>query len=110
DHRRFHRVEDDDRLALLGAADLLQAAGGHLGELVDVGAGPGPGGARGDAGHDLGVGDLDGAADRGDDRDRRLPAAADQAQVASVEVDVEVDGGAHVGTDGGGGEVDRADP
>ena len=34
-------VEDDDRLAALGAADGLHATRGGLGELVDVRAGPG---------------------------------------------------------------------
>jgi hypothetical protein len=41
DHR-FHREEDDDRLALPGTAALLQAGGRHLGELVDTGAVPWP--------------------------------------------------------------------
>ena len=36
DHRRLGRVEDDDRLAALGAADRLDAGGGGPGELVDV--------------------------------------------------------------------------
>ena len=38
DHWRVGRVEDDDRLAALGAADRLDALAGGLGELVDVGA------------------------------------------------------------------------
>jgi hypothetical protein len=32
DQRRFGRVEDDDRLAAPGAADLLDGQGGRLGE------------------------------------------------------------------------------
>ena len=43
DHRRLGRVEDDDRLAALGAADGLDALAGGLGELVDVGPGARPG-------------------------------------------------------------------
>ena len=55
DQRRLGRVEDDDRLAALGAADVLDRAGRGLGELVDVGARARAGRLRGDRGDDLGV-------------------------------------------------------
>jgi hypothetical protein len=43
DQRRLGRVDDDDGLALLRAAHLLDRAGGGAGELVDVLAGAGAG-------------------------------------------------------------------
>src|SRR5690606_3971281 len=56
DQRRLGRVEDDDRLALLGAADLLDRARGGAGEFVDVLARAGTGGLARHGGDDLAVG------------------------------------------------------
>jgi hypothetical protein len=42
DRRWLGRIEHDDGLCLLGAADDLQCLGGGLGELVDVGSGARP--------------------------------------------------------------------
>ena len=86
DHRRIGRVEDDDRLALLGAPDHLDAADGRARELVDVLPRPRAGRARGDRGDDLGVRHRRHPGDRGDHRDRRLAAAGHHVDVRSVEV------------------------
>ena len=53
DQRRLGRVQDDDRLAALGAAELHDRLRGRLGEFVDIGARAGAGRLRGDRGDDL---------------------------------------------------------
>src|SRR6266508_3262185 len=108
DQRRFGGVEDDDRLAAPGAANLDDGRGGGLGELVDVGAGARAGRLGGDGGDDLGVLDRDDPADCGHHRDGGLATAGDHVGVGGVEVLLEVDRGDDVGADGGGGEVDQA--
>ena len=83
------------------------ACDGGLGELVDVGPRAGSGGARGDRGDDLGVRHRRDPGDRGDDRDRRLPAAGHHVDVVLVEVRVEVDRRHHERADGRRGQVDQ---
>ena len=56
DQRRLGRVDDDDGLASLGAADLFDRTGGGAGELVDVLAGAGADRAAGHGGDDLAIG------------------------------------------------------
>ncbi len=81
DQRRLGRVEDDDRLALLGAADLLDRAGGGAGEFVDVLAGARADRLGGGGGDDLGVGHRLHAGHRRDHRDGGLAAAGDHVDV-----------------------------
>src|SRR6478752_5518072 len=107
--RRLHRVQDDDRLAPLGATDHLERLRGRLGELGDVRAGAGPGGPARDRRDDLGVRH---GHDRGDGLDHRrggLATAGDHVDVYRVEVEVEVDRRAEVRPDRGRGEVDGQD-
>ena len=73
---------------------------------------PGPTELRGDRGHDLRVLDRLHAADRGDHRDRRLPAAAHHVHVERAAPDVaspQVHGRNAVRTDRGRGQIDDHD-
>jgi len=105
--RRVGRVQDDDGLAALGAADLLDCRLGGLSELVDVGAGAWAGGLGRDRGDDLGVPDGRDPVDGGDDGNRGLPAAGHHVHVGGLEVGVEVDRGHRVRADRRRGQVDE---
>ena len=91
DQRGLGRIEDDDRLAALGAAELADRLRGRLGELVDIGARAGAGRFRGDRGDDLAPDHAIGRAAHGvNDRDRRLSTAGDHVDVRLVEIGVAV--------------------
>ncbi len=107
--RRVSGIEDDDGLAALGAAEHLDRGGGRAGELVDVAPGAGSGGAGGDGGHDLRVGDAGHPRHGVDHRDGRLPPAGHEVDVRLVEVAVEVHRWDHIGTTRRRGQVDRPD-
>src|SRR5699024_1188888 len=109
DHGRLGRVEDDDGLAALGAADLLDGELGGLGELVDVGARAGSGGLGGDGRDDLGIPDRHDLRDGVDHGDGGLAAAGDHVVVGGIDVLAEVGGRDHHGADGRRGEVDGDD-
>src|SRR5699024_11346699 len=86
DHGRLGRVEDDDGLAALGAADLLDVELGGLGELVDVGARAGTGGLGGDGRDDLGIPHRHDLRDGVEHGAGGLAAAGDQIVVGGVYV------------------------
>ena len=65
DQRRLCRIEDDDGLATIGAAHLLDRPRGRLRGLVDVGPRARPRGSARDRRHDLGIGDRRDAATMG---------------------------------------------
>ena len=109
EHLRGDRIQDDDGLAPLGAADLLEGMRRGLGELVDVGPGTRSGRPRGDGGHDLGVGDRGDAGDGVHDRDGRLTAAGDHIQVDLADVLMQVHRRTDKRSDGGRSEVDGGD-
>src|SRR5262249_26100836 len=109
DQRGLGRVQDDDRLAALGAAYHLNGLRGGLRELVYVRPGAGTGGARGDGGDDLGVAHGGDSCDGRDHWDGGLAAAGHHVDVSAVEVLVEVDGRDNIGTYGRWREVDEPD-
>ncbi|WP_443611852.1 hypothetical protein [Acrocarpospora catenulata] len=88
-------------------ADHLDGVRGGLGELVDVGAGAGPGGAGGDGRDDLGVRQRGDTGDGGDDRDGGLPTARHHVQVggSAGEVFGQIHGRDDERPDGRGGRV-----
>src|SRR5699024_11894195 len=97
------RVEDDDGLAALGAADLLDGELGGLGELVDVGARAGSGGLGGDGRDDLGIPDRHDLRDGVDHGDGGLAAAGDHVVVGATTLSAAVAGRVSVGAEGDGG-------
>ena len=84
DHRRRHRIQDDDRLSPLRTAHRLDGVRRRLGELVDIGPGTGSGRTRGDGGDDLRIGHRRHSGDGMHDRDGRLSAAGDQVDVRRI--------------------------
>ena len=107
--RRLDRVEDDDRLAALGAADDLEGR-----EVVSVNSSmlarvPGPADLLEIEATISAYGTGDDAGDGVDHRGRRLATAGDHVDVHRVEVLVEVDRRQRYGPDGRGGQVDGED-
>ena len=109
DHRRVGRVQDDDRLAALGAPDGLHTLAGGLGELVDVGPGPGPAETEETEATISAYGTSHHPRDRVDDRNGRLPPAGDHVDVRRVQVLAQVGRRDHRRAHRGRRQVDGAD-
>src|SRR5690554_28663 len=107
-HRRFCRVDDDDRLSFLRAADLFYGRCGCARELIDVVSGTRSDGLGGNGGDDFGVFDRLDACDSVDHGDGRLAATGDHVDVHFACADVldQVHGRNTEGADGCRGEVD----
>src|SRR5690606_29204156 len=109
DQRRLGRVDDDDRLAFLRAAHLLDGAGGGAGEFVDILARAGSNRTGRHSGNDLAVFHRLYPGHRGDHGDGRLATAGDHVDVENrlTGVLLQVHRRHHGRADGGRGEVDH---
>src|SRR5690606_16394856 len=108
DHRWLGGVHDDDRPALLRPANDFDGLRGGFGELVDVGAGSGTGGFRGNRGNDLAVMHLGDPRHRRHHRDGGLAAAGDHVDVELVQVLLKIDHRHAIRADGCRRQVDQA--